>query len=261
LIAFYFKRARLGIHLALSRSSTILQGVYMSKVVRSTILVLSMLVSCVGWAQEENGSSLSRDIQKLDEQSRDQLETELALLEIAIATIETTQFFDAYAGGLDRLNVWIAVPAVLFAGSESIIQGSRLADGLVRTMTPKKSQWFAEYTKLKADVKEARSAYRRSARLGAPDSQTLKMKLMESENALTSKLLRRPGKLYKFGRALRFLGRTSVVLAGVTLTAVTFNEAWMLALGRDNVNDIHKKFQARVLEIERLLHPGLDFTP
>lgn len=220
----------------------------------SAIFILSLSLTIPrAWSEEDNSPPFADVLQRLSRESRLELRTELVLLEIAIKSIETTRFLNDYAGGLDRFNVWITVPSVLFAGSEMAIQGTRLADGLVRVMTPEKAKWFAEYDELKAALRSAEKAYRKASRIGDPAAQEHHIRMLQSENALTGKLLQRPGKLYKFGRALRLFGRSTVVLAGVALTAVSINEALMLGIGLDQMAEHLEKFKQRAAEIEVML--------
>jgi hypothetical protein len=222
--------------------------------VRSLFMAFVVAHGWPVWSQETESPSLATQLEKLRVQSEAELLAEMALLEIAIKSMETTRFVNDYAGGLDQLNVWISVPTVLLGGTELAVQGARLSDGLLSVMTPEKARWFAEYAELKVELQNAEKAYRKAARLGDPGAQDLHIRMLEAENTLTKKLLRRPGKLYKLGRTLRFVGRSSVVLAGVALTALSFNEALMLGIGRDQMDVYLRKFKERVTEIEMILN-------
>ena len=208
-------------------------------------------------APDASATALEK-IEKLAEENKVQMRAELALLETVIKTIETTQYVNESLG-LDRTKLYVEVPFAMIAGTAiggiggSVLAG-RLADITVQAFTPEKAKWFAEYTELKTAERTAKNAYRQAVRRGTPDVQELKIALLESEKALTAKLLGKPGALYRLLRVARFTARGTVVLAGMTMTAISANETLLLAIGRDEMNKVLEVFKEKADKLETLIN-------
>lgn len=212
--------------------------------------------SVVDRAREMAQQAQASALEKLDsfaEEYKLELRAELALLETVIKSIETTQIVNESLN-LDKANVFVMVPATLIIGTETAQIGTRLADAVVKTMTPNKAKWFSEYAELKAAEKTARFAYKQAVRQNSPDVKDLKIALVEAEKAVSEKLLSKPGMIYRMGRFLRAAGRTSVVVGGMTMTALTFNQTLMLVIGRDEMQKHLDTFKEKASKIEALLN-------
>lgn len=203
-------------------------------------------------AEAVKDSALEK-LEKFSEEYKLELRAELAVLETVIKSIETTQFVNESLR-LDHANVYVMVPATLLVGTEAAQIGTRVADAIVKSMTPEKAKWFAEYAELKAAQRTARLAYRQAVRDNSPDVKDLKIAMVEAEKAVTEKLLTKPGVIYRMGRFIRAAGRTSVVVGGMTMTAVTFNETLMLVIGRDEMQNHLNAFREKASKIEALLN-------
>ncbi len=251
----------------------------------SGILAVSTSMAMARESSKAAQSSGALDrIESLVQKSQLQLRAELVLLEILIQSLETTQIVNEYLQ-LDRANVYVQVPGVLTVGLGSAVYGTRMADFIVRAMTPEKSAWFAEHAQLKAAVKQAKLAFE-SAKLTLPATPALPMvaeaaetaaeaamasvsvppasaslssaeaeiALLRAEKAVAQHLLQQPGGLYKFGRIFRPVARTAVVVGGVTLAIVTVNETVLLVMGRDQMAQHLQQFKEKAAKIEALLN-------
>jgi len=207
------------------------------------------------------GASNSMDVIEekmvaLADQYQLQLRAELALADLLIKSIETSQYVND-ALDLDKANVYVMVPSVLTLGLGGTAVGSRLSDAIVRTITPEKSAWFTEYGKLKASVRQAKLALAKAkiknpGQLAANSSHlTIEQgNLLVAQKAVSDHLLKRPGAFYNAGRFLRLAGRSTVFVAGISMSVMVLNETAVLVMGREEVNDLLSQLRKRAAELD-----------
>lgn len=235
------------------------------KVIAGALSFLIAASTPMAVAQDAASAKLDQVLKTIDGLAQDyqvELRAELALTEVVIKSIETSQFLNEELG-LDKTNLYVMVPSVLTLGLGSSVYGGRLADAIVKTMTPEKAKWFAEYKALKAGVRDAKinvatSKIVNPAEMINPDPNRLTVaesNLLKAEKAVSDHLLKRPGLTYKVGRLVRAAGRTTVFIGSIGVSVITLNETAFLVLGREEAARalvILKDYQAK---LESLLNP------
>lgn len=184
-----------------------------------------------------------------------ELLAEWVFLDFLAKSIELNLKANADLGISDQERLYIKIPAVLAAGLAVEESERRIGNLIVSKITPDKSAWFSEYAELRSTERTLERQFNQALYASTADVVRLKHELTKVQKALEQKIKVKPGALYRTGRAMRGIGKTTVLLGGAAIAAYAIEDAVILYVGPQEAQATLEMLKARASQIEALANP------
>lgn len=196
-------------------------------------------------------------LEAIGRQNSYELLAEWVFLDFLVKSIEFNLKTNESLGISNQEHLLIKIPAVLAAGLAIEESERRIGTAIVRQLTPDKSLWFSEYRELRKSERNLQWQFNKALHAGTPDVVRLKYELTQVQRTLEQKMNLKPGALYRTGRALRGIGKTTVWIGGAAIAAIAVEDAAILAIGKQETLAILEKLKAQASNVERIIESSV----
>lgn len=196
-------------------------------------------------------------LEAIGRQSNYEIVAEWVFLDFFVKSMEFNLKTNESLGISNQDHLLIKIPAVLAAGLAAEESERQIGNAIVRQLTPDKSPWFSEYRELRKSERTLEWQFNKALNAGTADVVRLKYELTQVQRALEQKMNLKPGALYRTGRVLRGISKTTVWVGGAAIAAIAIEDATILAIGKQEALSILEKLRSQALNVERLIESSV----